>query len=362
MSTINNTDFRGLFTKYMVQTLDIKPMTTDFLKSFFKTKIAQTKEVGIEVRRHSENIAVDIQRGTGGTFNRFDTSTEKIWIPPYFEEYLILNELDGYDRVFANPQETSADQFAALVNMAAEKVMLLEDKIKRKYELMCSQVLQTGIVTLNASTNIDFRRQATSKPTLANGSRWTDTGVDPGTTLQDAAKFIRTQGLAGGSTFNVIFGAKAWDAYRTNALVRTEADNRRINLQDINSPIQFGNGSDFLGRTSHGTYNFNLWGYQRFYNPAGTDKTGKVPYIDDNMIIVLPDDLVMNFAYAAVPRVQRDMMNAEFPEYIKYMPGDYVIDNYMDRRNKAHIIEVASAGLPIPTQVDAIYSAAVVAP
>lgn len=357
---INATEARGLFTKYLVEMLDIKPSPTLFLKGFFKTKITSSLNVSIEVRRHGEPIAVDVLRGTGGNMNRWDKSTEKIYTPPMFDERFVLNELDGYDRIFGGMQEVSEDQFAMVLSASAEKIQLLKDKINRSYELMCAQVLQTGIVTLVNGDNIDFRRDGTSKGVLGAGSRWSDATVDPDTTLEAGAKFIRTRGLYGGGEFNVIMGSKAWNAYVNNPKKQAKSDIKDWKLSDIVSPVQFGVGSTFLGRTSAGAYSMNLWGYEQFYNPAGTDKTGKVPYIAPEQVIILPNDVSFTFAYGGVPHIKRNPNSVAAPEYISYEPGEFFVDNFVDGRMANHEFAVKSAGLPIPTQVDAIYNSQVV--
>ena len=356
MANIPITEVRGLFTKTLIQTLDIKPSPTLFLKSFFKTSTTAAKNVSVEVRRHGEPIAVDILRGTTGTMNRWDKSTEKITTPPYFDERFFVNELDGYDRIFADVQEVSADQMAMVVAEAAEKIQLLKDKINRRYELMAAQVLQTGIVTLVNGDNIDFKRSASSKGVLASGSRWDDTDVDPTVVLQEGANFVRQQGLYTGNAFNVIMGSAAFNAYVNNGVATERANLKDWKLSEINSPIQFGAGNAFLGRISAGSYNFNVWGYEQFYNPAGTDKTGKVPYVDPKNIIILPDVVNFNFAYAGVPQIRRSAGSAPAPEYIVYAPGEFVIDNYVDHRNMNHEYAVKSAGIAIPTQVDAVFT------
>lgn len=358
---IPSTEVRGLFTKYVVEKLDIKPSPTAFLKSFFKTKTTAAKNVSIEVRRHHEPIAVDILRGTGGNLNQWGRSTEKVITPPYFEERFNLNELDGYDRIFGGQQEIEAYQFAMVADESGDKLQLLKDKINRAYELMAAQVLQTGIVTLVNGDNIDFKRQSTSKVVLGAGNWWTEAAINPDTTLEAAAKFIRTQGLFVGGEFNVILGSKAWAAFRGNAKKQAQDDVKQWKLSDIVSPIPFGSGSTFLGRTSAGAYNFNLWGYEQFYNPAGTDKTGKLPYIAPENIIVLPNDMSFTFAYAGVPHIRRNVNNVAMPEYVAYSPGEFFVDNWIDGNTANHVFAVKSAGVPIPTQVDAIYTAQVTA-
>ena len=355
---INATEVRGLFTKALVEVLDIKPSPTLFLKGFFKTKTTSAKNVSIEVRRNGEPIAVDVLRGTQGNLNRWDKSTEKIITPPYFDERFFLNELDGYDRIFGGQQEISGDAFAMVVSEAADKIQMLKDKINRRYELMAAQVMQSGIVTLVSGDNIDFKRRAASKAVLAAGDRWSVATVDPDVVLEEGAKFIRTQGLYNGGVFNVIVGSKAWNAFVNNPIRQKKYDIRSFALGQLNTPIQMGAGSTFLGQAAAGSYVFNFWGYEQYYNPAGTDVTGKLPYVAANQIIMLPDSYSFTFAYGGVPQIRRG--SPDMPEYVSYAPGEFVIDNYVDHRNSNHEFAVKSAGIPIPTQVDAIFNKQVV--
>lgn len=358
---IPQTEVRGLFTKYLSETLELKPSPTSFLKSLFKTKTTSALEISIEVKRHGEPIAVDVLRGTSGNINAWNKSTEKLIIPPFFDERFSLNQLDGYDRIFGQSGDVTADQFARVLDSAADKVILLKDKINRRYELMAAQVLTTGIVTLTNGDNIDFLRQGSSKGVLGAGNWWTEAAIDPDTTLEAGAKFIRTQGLYGGAEFNVIMGAKAWNAYKNNPIIQKKNDIKAWSLSDISSPIMFGTGSAYLGRVTAGSYIFNIWSYPQFYNPAGTDKTGKVPYIADEQVVILPNDYSFSFVYGGVPHIVRNTGNIAVPEYVSYAPGEFLIDNYVDSRVANHEFAVKSAGVPIPTQVDAIYNSQVTA-
>jgi len=355
------TEARGLFTKYVAEYLEITPAPTAFLKSFFKTKTTSALEIGIEVKRHGEPIAVDVLRGTTGNMNSWNKSTQKLIIPPFFDERFALNQLDGYDRIFGEAQEVSGDNFARVLDSASQKIGLLKDKINRRYELMCAQVFTTGIVTLVNGDNIDFLRQGSSKGVLGAGNWWTEAAIDPDTTLEAGAKFIRTQGLFAGSEFNVILGAKAWNAYKNNPIIQKKNQILPWKLSDISSPVMFGTGSAFLGRVSAGSYIYNIWSYPQFYNAPGTDKTGKTPYIADEQMVMLPNDMAFSFVYGGVPHIKRNPASVSVPEYIAYAPGEFFIDNYIDPRATAHEFAVKSAGVPIPTQVDAIYNSQVTA-
>jgi len=132
-----------------------------------------------------------------------------------------------------------------------------------------------------------------------------------------------------------------------------------MNIGDISSPIMYGDGNTFHGTISAGNYRFNIWGYPQFYNPIGAEgKDEKVSYIDDNKVIMLPQMMYFDFAYGAVPHIA--MGNEMLPRYIDYVAGDFSYHNYIDDDASAHIMGVKSAGIPIPTQIDAIYTLQVV--
>lgn len=362
MSTIQTADARGLFTKMVISIIDREPTPTMFLKSFFKEKITRTKEVSLEVRRNHELVSADVIRGAGSVHNRFDNSTEKIYVPPYFNEDFFLNELDHYDRIFAGQQEVDADVYAMLLELAAKYVMKLKYKIMRKQELMCAQAFQTGEVTLVNGDNINFRREADSLGVLGTNDQWTATDVNPLDTLEAGGDYLRTRGLVMDDIQNVILGQDALRALLVNPAFQSISDNRRYEkLADINSPMAQGNGSKYHGIVSANEYVFRLWSYPQYYNTVGSTKSTKTRYIDKNKIIILPDMPMFSFAYANVPMIKRDLNNAEYPEYIVQASGDFHLDNYMDPRKKNHVFEVQSACLPILDEVDAIYTSQVVA-
>ena len=148
MSTISSVQARALFTIKLIAVYKERTVPTSFLRSFFKTKESDTKQLSIEVQRGTEMIAVDVERGTQGQLNKFSRSTEKIFVPPYYREYFDATDLDFYDRLFTQNGTIDVITFSQWLGTVVEKIAMLQDKIERAYELQCSQVFETGIVTL----------------------------------------------------------------------------------------------------------------------------------------------------------------------------------------------------------------------
>lgn len=352
---------RGIFTKKLIAAFDeLKDiMPTGFLRSFFTKVTSDTKEISVEVRRGTEKIAVDVHRGDQGNRNAISKMSERIYVPPFYNEYFDATELDHYDLLFGQNATTVAPRTVqSVITNALDKLSLLKDKIERSYELQASQVFSSGIVQLTSGDNIDYKRKAGSMLVKGAGSYWTVSTVDPRVHLAEGAKWLRQNGKAGDGEFNVIMGEDVHAALITNPFI----DNDKIKtlpLSELKIPQEQAQGGVYHGMISGGSYKFHLWTYPQFYdNAAGTS----TPYLAADYYYMLPKNSGrFVFSFASVPQLIRDVRNAEFPEIIGQMEADYVINNYVDPFKKKHVFEILSAGLAVPVSIDRIYSSKVVA-
>jgi hypothetical protein len=346
MANLTVREAQGLFTKFLVDVYRERPQTTSFLRSFFPSKVTNSLNVSIEVQRGTEKIAVDVIRGADGNRNSISKSTEKIFQPPYYNEYFDMTQLDLYNRLW-NSNEIDAGMFRDYTEQVADHVQMVRDKIERAYELQCAQVLQTGIVELNAGTNIDFSRRAGS---LVSAPVWTNNANDPADTFINAGNFLRQTGKVQGATINCIMSETAFAAFVGNTLVQTRAWVRNFHLDNIMAPQRNSTGATYMGRYAAGSYNFDLWTYPEFYDNASGVST---PYITPGNVIWVPQQTKFTLAFGAVPRLMND-------GGIAAATGMYVMNQYTDPRKTAHIMDVKSAGIAIPVAVDQIYTASVV--
>lgn len=354
MGLINTVDARALFTKKLVSVYKERTTPTAFLRSFFTVKESNSKELSIEVQRGTEKIAVDVMRGTEGNRNAFSKSSEKIFVPPYYREYFDATELDFYDRLFTENGTVDEVTFSEWVNTVIEKLQMLQDKIERSYELQCSQVLETGIVTLVNGTNIDFKRKAASLVAYNAAHDFSINTVDPATVLAAGATFIRTKGKSNGNIFNVIMGADAFNAMINNTLFRSRADIKNISLDVIREPQRNAVGGVLHGEISGGAYKFRIWTYPEYYDTASVANNA---YCHVDKVIIVPDSPKFVMGFAAVPRLMGTTENVGAG--IAGQRGAYLIGEYLDQRNSSHIIDIKSAGLAIPVAVDQIYTVTV---
>lgn len=348
---ISFTQARQLFTDTVVAVYLERPTVTSFLRSFFRVKNSKSLYVTIEVRRGNEMIATDVYRGEPGNRNRVDLSTQKTILPAYFHEWIVMNEMRIYLVAF---QGESTTAFNELVTEMVEWMVLMQNKIERAVERQCSQVMQTGIVTMESGTNLDFKRKATSLVAYNVAFNWALSTVDPIATLKAGAAFIRKNGRSAASTYDVIMGGNAYDALVQNPKVQARSDIRDFKLADIRSPIATSQGGTFHGMISGGSYNFRLWTYPQYYewlNPQ-TGLIEQLPYIDDGLVNILPENPEFDLVYAQVPMLPAAVTGR--PDISN--DGQFVIHDTVDQDSQAHKLHVKSAPVPIPTAIDCLYT------
>lgn len=361
MENIPIQDARNVFTKRLItkwnELMEIMP--TAFLRSFFTMTTSDTKEVSIEVRRGTEKIAVDVLRGTDGNRNAISRHSERIYVPPFYNENIDATELDRYDLLFGQDiASVSPRTVQSVIASALEKLQVLKKKIERAYELQAAQVFTDGIVTLNAGVDIDFKRKAGSQIVRPVGEYWTVSTQDPRLHLAADCKWLRQNGHCTDGEFHAIMGEDAATAFISNPFI----DNDKIKtlpLVELKMPQMGGEGGVYHGFVAAGSYRVHIWTYPQYYDNASGVST---PYIAADQYILLPKNsgkYVM--AHASVPLLVRDIRNAEYPEIIKQVESEYIINNYIDAPKKKHVFEIMSAGLAVPVSVDRILSSKVVA-
>jgi hypothetical protein len=348
MAIIPASQARAQFTQALVSVYKERPKTTSFLRSFFPSVYKPTRYVSIEVQRGFEKVAVDVLRGTEGNRNEFGISTQKVFDPPFFKEYFDMTQLDMYD-VLVGQENISADQYGELLAQSSEKLGMLQDKIERAYEVMCSQALTTGIITTNSGDNIDFKRKAASLDDLS-ATPWTGAN-NPYTDIEAGCNFIRQKGKAQGGTFNMILGADALQALLTNSFFLQRQNLFNMALDTVRAPQRDSVGATLHGQLTAGSYKVNLWAYPEYYDNTSGVST---PYINSKKVIIVPEAPKFTFAFAAVPRLITTGGSQN-------VPGAYHVNEFMDERKATHDIEISSAGIPIPVAIDTIYTAQVVA-
>jgi Phage major capsid protein E len=323
------------------------------LSAFFPTQTTISKNISIEVERNLQTIAVDVQRATGPNRNVFTKSTEKIFVPPTYEESFDFTALERYDVTFAQGNAPTLMDAKMMVGAAMRKVEKLKNKVLRAIELQRSQVLQTGVVVLKNGDSIDFRRKAESMPVLAGAAKWdAPTTCDPFADLEAGMTFLREEGLSSGTMVNAVFGKKAYQNFVNCSKVKEQGQWRKINRIELDMPQFDGvTGMVFQGQVAAGDYLVNIWTYNEFYIDPN-DGTKK-KYIDENNVVLVSDDFEGITQFAGVPAILGDVNSGL---YVGQLEGEFYVRDIIDQVKMTWDFILASAPLVVPVSIDRIYT------
>jgi len=276
-----------------------------FLSSFFKTNARDrfnSKSVEINVRRHGQRVAVTvIGLSSEPRWGDVDQHSIKTFTPYPFNEGFSINGADVMDVQFGRTLYDEPRYVADALQSFADNAVEKEYAIMRAVELMCSQILQTGTVTLidtsgNTIGSMDFKPKATHFPQVTVS--WaTSATATPLSDMESLADVIRKD--SGQFTSISIMGATAF----ANALKCTTFlnafDNRRIELGTIMPREINAMGAKYQGEVNLGSYKTEIWTYPESYahQQSGTD----TPYVNANYVIMLAPSTELKLLYGGFP-------------------------------------------------------------
>lgn len=332
---------------------------TLFLAGMFRSppeNFYNSESVQVDIVRSGESVAVNVFDISSGPRRTEATQfTNKEFTPPIYNEGSSINAFDLQKRQpgatnFEDPQFQANATFQSF-----RQVRLTEDRIRRAYEWQASQVLQNpGAVTLvdeNGFTTfaIDYSPKASHFPTVAVA--WSNAASDPLLDLEALAIQIRTDGLV--TVTDVIMGDTAFNNFIRNDEVKSQLDNRRIEIGGI-VPISRGEGATLQGDVWIGSYRLNIWTYSgRFEHPQTGVSTS---FIAADKVIMTTSGVRLDATFGNIPSlVPPDSRVLPFiPGRAASVAGgvDLHLNAYLSPNGKQLTIETGSRPLFIPTDID----------
>ncbi len=340
----------------------------NFFASFFPALPCPERYPVIDVRRGSEQVAVDIMRGHQGQRVQISKFSQKAFDTFYYKFYTDLTELTGYFNVFGSTA-FAVNEMATLANEAAVSDKAKSDMIKRAIEVQCASVLENGTITsLRDSSIVDFKRQAGSMEdvsTMSGGqnSYWDAAGHNPFLDLRRGYDWLKTKGKYSGEIVHAIVGLHAWQAFRNNDVVKArlgQFNNRR----DVLMPSQRNSlGADYQGMFDIDGAMVQIWTYNDVYDTPTFDTNGNpitggasVPYMKTNKVYMTVDNPGFKTLYGAIPQVGPVGTNTS-----ALIVGTEVFTRYANPEGGYDRSYLQSAPLAVPITVDRIYTATVTA-
>lgn len=345
----------GEFTQRVISALNERKAPTSFFKSFFGEIISGAKEVSWEIKRRGRPVAVDIAQHEHGTTTKSGKSTQKVYVPPYYDYNTNVDALDSFERVFNGSPMVDVPQYGKLIEQTAADMQDNIDRIERAEELQSAQALLLGVITLNNGDDIDFKRNALSLVAYNAAFGW-DQAVNPGDILVQGAEFMVTNGNAdAGGIIDVICGSESINELRDNAAFQADADVRNFHFADMRTGAVTRNGATPQGSWSRGNYRFNFWGYEGYYDIEGGSSNLK--FMEAKKIIMLPQNIDFKMFYGGTKSWRGTGIN-RFPTIIKAKRNFYSVD---DELNVSKLLGVRTSPVALLRSIDNVFTAQVVA-
>lgn len=260
------------------------------------------RTVQFDVQREGRPIAVAISDiSTGHRMNKSTLYTNKEFEVPVFNEAFGINALETLNR---QPGDSPFDDPNFKLSAQREfgtNIRRLVNKIRRSVELQCSQVLQTGIVTLKDSASnsiyqVDFGMRANHKISVAVA--WDNGASTKITDLLTAINRIRVDGKKSG-TMRVDMGQSAFQAWITDTNIRAILDNRRFEMGGVNPQAQ--EIGTFQGYFWIGGSQIEIWTYDGSYDDPATGVD--TPYLSPWNVIVSAPGSRWDLVWGGLPRL-----------------------------------------------------------
>lgn len=316
----------------------MKEPKTFLLNTFFKkTKEFDTKHVDIDVFDGKRRRAPYIRRRTNSTpveKQGFDSSG---FVPPYISLEMPTEAEEQFKRSIGQPVYSGESALQVAANQLAEDMADLDNQIVRTEEIQASQALFDDDVEIHdidgkeVEANIQYGRKASHAFSAA--PLWNAAGSDPLQDIRTGKRLIvQDAGVVG---TDIVMGADALDAFLANQEVKDALNLRRANLAEFETrAIEL--GVMFYGMIEGGT---RIWSYDEWYfDEILGDEREMVP---KDKVLIASSEADMRRLYGAVKNPDGMLVKA------MRMP-----DTWVEKRTKDRIIQIQSAPLVVPTQVN----------
>jgi len=365
MASIPSQQALPIFTEALAAKYDElqKIRVMNFGRSFFAEEIVKSRFIKTQIRRGTENVALDVLLGSQGIRTQASNFSTGDYDPFYYRYFSDATRLEIYWRLFPSASWNENDMVDG-VNAIAELQRQNKLLIERAYELQCWQFFLTGKMysyqNPASPVQIDFNRKSSSIVDLGSGEYWNTNAstCNPFQDVQTGCDWIRQNGLAFGFEFDVIMGESAYTAFiNSSKFVSLATQLRNLDNDFDKSRRDEATGAVYHGNFSFGSYRGNVYTYNQFYQDPTTSTPSLLPYVDPKKVILLPKGLTAEDAqmiYTATPQLPKGMNTFDL------YAADFVFTDYIDAKNKTHEFHVESAGLPVFKAVDKVYTMKVI--
>lgn len=331
----------------------LPPVRTFFRDTFFRREETfNTESVDVDFVKGTRKVAPFVHRIIGGKTvpnTGYETKTYK---PPLVAPDKITTVDDLLKRRPGESLVSERSPAERAVLKMSDDFRELRDMISRREELMCVQSIFTGkipIIGEGLNEVIDFGFTNTEVISAAT-KKWSNAGSDPIGDLKRWHKQVQKTGFTNCNA--CVMADDVATAFVGHEKVQKVLDVRNYNLAVI-QPRQLPNGVTYVG-TIHelgmDVYTYNEWYLDDWTNPETPEEK---PLVPDGMLAMLSTNANYSMYYGAITLI--DEGTKEF----KTVEGKYVPDTWVKRKPARRFLQLQSAPLSVPHDVDSWFTAKV---
>lgn len=250
---------------------------TAFLRdTFFNNRHnSDSEEVVFDKIKSRRKIAPFVAANLPGKARAMRGSESVSYAPPYVKPLITIKPNDAIKR---RPGERLSGEMGPdqrwdmLVQQAMEDN---EDEITRREEVMCSEILRTGGLSIagqesHPDVTVDFGRAAAQTKALTSTARWGEAGVSPWADIRAWATLVGSN--KGGVVKDVVLGTSAADLLLDDPDFRALLDNRRQAGGEMQLAGFAGEAPGYHAVHLGAVGQYTFWQYQQtFEDDSGSD-------------------------------------------------------------------------------------------
>ena len=328
----------------LVQSLK-RPQSALLTTFFGEIETSDTEQILFDVENKKRRIAPFVSPLREGKLVEDEGYVTKSFTPAYIKDKRVHDPNKALKR--AAGESVGGDQTplnrhqANLARSSADQL----DMLTRRKEVMASEVLRTGKVTISGegypTVVVDFGRNAAHTVALTTTARWGESGVKPLENIEDwTATVLQNSGAV---IRDVVMDTQAWRLFRADADVQKNLDTRPLSASaDAVVALQFAKlGMSFKGQLGE----LRFWVYQDWYVDENGVEQKMIP--DYTVILASPD----------VDGVQHH--GAIRDEAAGLQPLEFFSKSWVVEDPSRRILLMQSAPLLVPYRPDATFCATV---
>lgn len=331
----------------------LPPVRTFFRDTFFRREETfNTESVDVDFVKGTRKVAPFVHRIIGGKTvpnTGYETKTYK---PPLVAPDKITTVDDLLKRRPGESLVSGRNPAERAVLKMSDDFRELRDMISRREELMCVQSIFTGkipIIGEGLNEVIDFGFTNTEVISAAT-KKWSNAGSDPIGDLKRWHKQVQKTGFTNCNA--CVMADDVATVFVRHEKVQKVLDVRNYNLAVI-QPRQLPNGVTYVG-TIHelgmDIYTYNEWYLDDWTDPETPEEK---PLVPNGMLAMLSTNANYSMYYGAITLI--DEGTKEF----KTVEGKYVPDTWVKRKPARRFLQLQSAPLSVPHDVDSWFTAKV---